>query len=65
MAEKKEWRDVPTKDLVKGQWSLAPAHVEALRTEALKRAAASGARRLDASEVLREVLDAWLKKSKR
>ena len=62
MAAKKGWRDVPTKDLVKGQWSLAPAHVEALRAEAMKRAAASGAGRLDASEVLREVLDAWLKR---
>ncbi len=64
MAAKKGWRDVPTKDLVKGQWSLAPAHVEALRAEAMKRAAASGAGRLDASEVLREVLDAWLKRRK-
>ena len=62
MASKKGWRDVPTKDLVKGQWSLSPAHVEALRAEAMKRAAASGAGRLDASEVLREVLDAWLKR---
>jgi hypothetical protein len=64
MAERKGWRDVPTKDLVKGQWSLAPAHVEALRAEAMKRAAARGAGRLDASEVLREVLDAWLKRRK-
>lgn len=64
MAERKGWRDVPTKGLIKGAWSLAPAHVEALRAEAMKRAAASGAGRLDASEVLREVLDAWLKRRK-
>lgn len=55
---------MPTKDLVKGQWSLAPTHVAALRAEAMKRALAKGSGKPDASEVLREVLDAWLKKRK-
>lgn len=63
MAERKGWRDVPTKELVKGQWSLAPEHVKALRAEAARRAAARNSGKPDASEVLREVLDAWLKKS--
>lgn len=53
-----------TKDLVKGQWSLSPEHVRALRAEAMKRAEARNSGKPDASEVLREVLDAWLKRRK-
>jgi hypothetical protein len=60
----KGWRDVPTKDLIKGQWSLSPEHVKALRAEAMRRAMAKGSGKPDASEVLREVLDAWLKRRK-
>ena len=43
---------------------LDPAHVEALQGEALRRAQAAGSLRPDASAVLREVLDAWLKRRK-
>jgi hypothetical protein len=62
MAERKGWRDVPTKNLIKGSWSLAPEHVKALRAEATQRAADRLSGKPDASEVLREVLDAWVKR---
>jgi hypothetical protein len=65
MAVSKGWRDVPTKGLIKGSWCLSPEHVKALRAEATKRAAARNSGKPDASEVLREVLDAWLKKAKK
>jgi hypothetical protein len=39
-------------------------HVQALQGEALRRAQAAGSLRPDASAVLREVLDAWLKRRK-
>lgn len=48
--------------LVQVTVSLDPRHLAALRAEALRRAAATGAGRLDASVVLRELLDAWLAK---
>lgn len=51
--------------LVQVTVSLDPRHLAALRAEALRRAAASGSGRLDASAVLRELLDAWLAKAKR
>jgi hypothetical protein len=65
MAERKGWRDVPTKGLIKGAWTLSPEHVKALRAEAMRRAEARNSGKPDASEVLREVLDAWLKKAKK
>jgi hypothetical protein len=49
----------------KWQFTIAPEHEEALVEEATKRAAARGSRRLDASEVLREILDEWIRKRSR
>ncbi len=49
--------------LVQVTVSLDPRHLAALRAEALRRAAAAGSGRLDASAVLRELLDAWLAKA--
>jgi hypothetical protein len=46
---------VSTVRLRKDQW-------EALRTEAFRRAQERGSGRPDASEVLREALDAWMKR---
>lgn len=47
---------------VKHMVVLDPAHVEALQAEALRRARAAGSLKPDASAVLREVLDAWLRR---
>jgi hypothetical protein len=55
----------PRKGLVKTLVSLEPKQLKALRAEAMKRMKASGAGRMDASEVLREVLDAWLSSTRR
>lgn len=49
---------------VKATFSLTPAQVDALRAQAEKRRP-SGALRADASEVLRELLDAWMAKASR
>jgi len=43
-------------------YRLRPEHVDALQAEALERKRARGTRgRADASEVLRDILDAWLR----
>lgn len=52
----------PEGKLEKATFSLSPRHLQALRAEAIKRMQERGAGRLDASEVLREVLDAWMAK---
>lgn len=49
---------------VKALFTIAPEHEKALREEAFRRAAAAGSRKPDASAVLREVLDAWLRRRK-
>lgn len=46
--------------LVQVTVTLAREHLKALREEAHRRAAVTGSGRLDASAVLREVLDRWL-----
>jgi hypothetical protein len=46
--------------MVKAQYVLEPRQVHALRDEALRRAGERHSSRLDASEVLREVVDAWI-----
>ncbi|ACL66747.1 hypothetical protein A2cp1_3417 [Anaeromyxobacter dehalogenans 2CP-1] len=61
----RQWRVVPTKGFVKGQWTLTPEQDDALREEATRRMIERGARRVDASEVMREILDAWLKRRKK
>lgn len=43
---------------------LDPKHVAALRSEAFRRAAETESRKPDASEVLREILDAWIAKGR-
>jgi hypothetical protein len=48
--------------LVKTQVTISPEQERALREEAFRRALAVGSGKPDASEVLREVLDEWLKK---
>lgn len=58
----REWRTVPSKGLVKAQFSIAPEHEKALRNEAFRRAQQRGSGRPDASEVLREVLDGWIER---
>ncbi len=47
---------------VKALFTITPEQERALREVAFERAMAKGHRRPDASEVLREVLDAWLAK---
>lgn len=48
----------------KGQVVLAPEQWAALRAEAFKRAQERGSQKLDTSEVLREIVGAWLKRRK-
>jgi hypothetical protein len=43
--------------------TLDPDHLSALRAEALRRAREKKSARPDASAVLREILDAWVKRS--
>jgi hypothetical protein len=62
--EPKEWRTTAGGN-VKSLFRITPEQDKALRDEAFKRAAASGSRKPDASEVLREVLEDWLKRRKR
>lgn len=52
----------PKRGFKKAMFSVELKHLHALRAEALKRAQAKGGGRMDASEVLREVLNAWMKK---
>jgi len=51
--------------LVQVTVTLDPRHLAALRAEALHRAAAAERGRLDASVVLREILEAWIAKQPR
>jgi hypothetical protein len=44
---------------------LEPEQLEALRREALRRAAERGSMKPDASEVVREAVAAWLRRSRR
>jgi hypothetical protein len=48
------------KGLVKVMYRMHPRHVAALRTEAFRRAERRAMGRPDASEVLREIVEAWL-----
>lgn len=50
---------------VKVMVRLTPQQVAALRAEAFRRAAAIGSGRPDASELVREAVDAWLARSAR
>jgi hypothetical protein len=49
---------------VKAMFTITPTQEKALREEAFRRAMERGSRKPDASEVLREVLDEWLKRRK-
>jgi hypothetical protein len=49
---------------VKGQFTIKPEHDLALREEAARRMQAAGRRKMNTSEVLREVLDEWLRRRK-
>jgi hypothetical protein len=55
-----EGREMPK--TVKVQYVLEDRHVDALRAAAAKRAMERRSGRLDASEILREILDAWMAK---
>lgn len=60
-------RRVPRKTkegLIVKPFTIAPAHWEALRREAFRRAAKAGYGKPDAGAVLREVLDAWIAKGR-
>jgi hypothetical protein len=50
------------KNLEKVMFRLEPEQLDALRREALRRAADRGSMKPDASELVREAVDAWLKK---
>lgn len=50
------------KGLVKTMFSVEPRQLEALREEATLRMQERKVGRIDASEVLREALDAWMKR---
>ena len=50
---------------VKALFTITPEQEKALRSEAFRRAEATGTRKVDASAVLREVLDDWLEALKR
>lgn len=52
----------PKKGLKFVGYRLRPEQIAALRREALRRAEASGSGKPDASEIVREALDAWLAK---
>ena len=45
--------------------SLRPAQLDAIRDEAMRRMRARKAGRIDAGEVIREAVDAWIGKRKR
>ncbi len=47
--------------MVKAQYVLERRHVQALRAEAFRRAEERGEGKPDASEVLRQVLNDWMK----
>jgi hypothetical protein len=50
------------KPLVKAMFKVSPAQLEALRAEATRRMVERKAGRIDASEVLREALDLWIRR---
>lgn len=50
------------KGLEKAMFRLEPEQLEALRREALRRAAERGSMKPDASEVVREAVAAWMKR---
>jgi hypothetical protein len=50
------------KHLNKVQFSITDEQAKALRVEATKRMNARGRRKIDTSEVLREAVDAWMKR---
>lgn len=52
------------KGLVKAMFSMESRQLEALRAEATRRMVERKAGRIDASEVLREAVDAWLKRKR-
>ncbi len=52
------------KDYLKVMFKIAPDQLEALRAEAMRRAKERNRGRIDASEVLREAVDAWMRKRK-
>lgn len=52
-------------ELKKAQYVLEVRQIEALREAAAERAQERRSGRMDASEILREVLDAWIAKRKR
>ena len=51
--------------LVRVLFSITPAQLEALRVEATSRAAERKRRQLDTGEIVRELLDLWMKRGKR
>lgn len=51
------------KGLEKVMYRLDPKQIQALRAEAFRRAEERGSGRPDASEVLREIVDAWIAKA--
>jgi hypothetical protein len=53
------------KGLARAVFSVEPRQLEALRAEAARRMVERKAGRIDASEVLREAIDAWMAKRKR
>jgi hypothetical protein len=52
----------PRSGLAKAMFSLRPDQIEAVQAEAKRRADAAGAFRADASAVVREAIDAWMKR---
>jgi hypothetical protein len=61
---RKEPKVSPRSGFVKVLISMEPDQHEALKAEALRRAAARGTLRPDASELVREAIAAWLAKRK-
>jgi hypothetical protein len=53
------------KGLVKAMFSMEPRHLEELRREAARRMVERGAGRVDTSELVREAVEAWLRKRAR
>jgi hypothetical protein len=62
--EPKAWRSAAAGN-VKAIVRITPEQDRALRDEAFRRAAESGSRKPDASAVLREVLDDWLRRRRK
>jgi hypothetical protein len=60
----REWAEAAGGN-VKRQFVVSPEHDKALADEAFRRAASRGSRKPDASEVLREILDDWMKRRRK